>query len=122
MGSQVPPVSLGTQGTPGEGRPYTHPTARGGGLLAGTRIGPPPEHIIETEVQGDISLYDAKREQVVVLNATASDLWRLCDGEQTLEEIVDLLASAYQTEPTVIRPDVEKTVADLVEAGFLPDA
>jgi hypothetical protein len=59
---------------------------------------------------------------VVVLNATASDVWRLCDGEQTLDEIVDLLASAYQAEASVIRPDVEKTIADLVDAGFLPDA
>ncbi|MEX2422683.1 MAG: PqqD family protein [Acidimicrobiia bacterium] len=90
------------------------------GFLAGKRIGPPPEHIIETEVQGDVSLYDAKREQVVVLNATASDVWRLCDGEQTLDEIVSLLASAYQADASTIRPDVEKTVAELVEAGFLP--
>jgi hypothetical protein len=59
---------------------------------------------------------------VVVLNATASDVWRLCDGEQTLDEIVDLLASAYQGDAAVIRPDVEKTIAELVEAGFLPSA
>lgn len=58
----------------------------------------------------------------MVLNATASDVWRLCDGEQTLEEIVALLASAYQADAAVIRPDVEKTVAELVDAGFLPDA
>lgn len=57
-----------------------------------------------------------------MLNATASDVWRLCDGEQTLDEIVDLLASAYQAEVSVIRPDVEKTIAELVEAGFLPGA
>lgn len=56
----------------------------------------------------------------MVLNATASDVWRLCDGEQTLDQIVELLASAYRTEPATIRPDVEKTITELVDAGFLP--
>lgn len=83
-------------------------------------IGPPPEHVLETEVRGDISLYDARREQVMVLNATASDVWRLCDGEQTLDQIVDLLVSAYGADPNVIRTDVERTIEQLVEEGFLP--
>lgn len=83
------------------------------------RIGPPPEHIIETEVQGDISLYDARHEQVLILNSTASDVWRLCDGEQTLDEIVDLLVGAYGGDREVIRIDVERTVSQLLEEGFL---
>ena len=84
------------------------------------RIGPPPSHIIETEVKGDISLFDAQRNQVVVLNATASDVWRLCDGDQTLDEIVDLIASAYTVEPEVVRDDVTDTVNRLIDEGFLP--
>ncbi len=82
-------------------------------------IGPPSDHIIETEVHGDISLYDAHREQVLVLNATASDVWRLCDGEQTLDEIVDLLVMAYGADVAVIRRDVEQTIDHLIEEGFL---
>lgn len=82
-------------------------------------IGPPPAHILETEVHGDISLYDAKREQVLVLNATASDVWRLCDGEQTLDEIVQLLVSAYDADATVVRNDVQNTIDQLLEEGFL---
>ena len=73
-------------------------------ILAGVdiptaRIGPPPAHILETEVNGEISLYDPRSESVLVLNQTASDVWRLSDGEQTLEEIVQLLAVAYQVRP-----------------------
>ncbi len=84
------------------------------------KVGPPPAHIIETEIKGDISLFDAEHNQVVVLNATASDVWRLCDGEQTLDEIVALLASAYQQPPEDLRPDVVATVTQFVDAGFLP--
>lgn len=83
------------------------------------RVGPPPAHIIETEVKGDISLFDAKTNQVVVLNSTASDVWRLSDGEHTLEEIVTLLASAYKTDPERIRNDVKTTIGQLVDEGFL---
>lgn len=84
------------------------------------RVGPPPAHIIETEIKGDISLFDAENNQVVVLNATASDVWRLCDGEHSLDEIVDLLAAAYRTSPDVLRDDVRATVDQLQSEGFLP--
>lgn len=85
------------------------------------RIGPPPAHILETEVDGEISLYDPHSESVLVLNETASDVWRLSDGEQTLDEIVSLLAAAYQMPTERIRADVEQTVRNMIEEGFLPD-
>lgn len=83
-------------------------------------VGPPPPEVIETEVRGDISLYDAKREKVLVLNETASDVWRLCDGEQTFDQIVHLLARAYSVPAETIRPEIEQTIRRLVEEGFLP--
>ena len=83
-------------------------------------IGPPPPHIIETEVKGDLSLYDPKQERVLVLNGTASDVWLLCDGEQHLGQITDLIASAYGVSADDIRADVETTVTQFVEEGFLP--
>lgn len=85
------------------------------------RIGPPPDQILETEVEGEISLYDPHSESVLVLNQTASDVWRLSDGEHTLEEIVRLLAVAYQARPEDIRNDVEQAVRNIIEEGFLPD-
>lgn len=84
-------------------------------------VGPPPPHIIETEVHGDVSLYDPTREQVLVLNSTASDVWRLCDGDHDSDEIVSLLASAYQVEPDDLRGDVEQTIEQFVSEGFLSD-
>ena len=74
------------------------------------RIGPPSSHILETEVGDEISLYDPRTEQVVVLNQTASDVWRLCDGESGVDEIVRLLASAYGVDGDQIRREVEETV------------
>jgi hypothetical protein len=89
-------------------------------LIVNDRVGPPPTNIIETEIKGEISLFDSVNNQVIVLNSTASDVWRLCDGEHTLDEIVRLLASAYQTDPDTIRADVSSTVQQFVDEGFLP--
>lgn len=82
-------------------------------------IGPPQPHVIETEVRGDISLYNPRDESVLVLNPTASDVWRLCDGEQTFEEIVSMLAAAYGTEAAAIRADVQRTIEQFASEGFL---
>lgn len=84
-----------------------------------TKVGPPASHLIETEVGGDISLYDPTSERVVVLNATASDIWRLCDGEQTLDEIIGLIATAYEQDPVEIRTHIETTVGQFASEGFL---
>ena len=93
----------------------------GGAMDFGDRaIGPPPTHVIETEVKGDLSLYDPKQERVLVLNGTATDVWLLCDGEQNLDQIVDLIAAAYGVSADGIREDVKTTVTQFVEEGFLP--
>ena len=95
--------------------------ARNSGIpLGDDPIGPPPQHIIETEVKGNVSLYDPKQERVLVLNGTASDVWLLCDGEQTVTRIVELLVAAYGGNPATVRGDVETTIRQFIEEGFVP--
>ena len=88
--------------------------------LGNRLIGPPPPHILETEVKGDLSLYDPGQEKVLVLNSTATDVWLLCDGEQTAERIVDLIAAAHGQDAATIRTEVKSTIRQFVEEGFLP--
>ena len=88
--------------------------------MSGTAIGPPPRSVRALEVDGDIGLYDRATRQALVLSGTASDIWRLADGDHTLEELTGLLAATYGVPAERIRPSVERTVRDLVEAGFLP--
>lgn len=88
--------------------------------LAGSRrIGPPVAGVVEREVAGCFALLCPDEELVLLLNETASDVWRLLDGELTLETIVDLLARAYQAEPSDIYEDVELTVAYLLTHGLV---
>ena len=83
------------------------------------KIGPPRPHILETEIEEEISLYDPKTEQVVVLNATASDIWRLSDGESEAGEIVRLLAAAYGVDVGQIEGEVMETIRSLQDQGLL---
>ena len=83
------------------------------------RVGPPASHILETEIGDEISLYDPHTEQVMVLNQTASDVWRLSDGECDLEDIVRLLAAAYRVESDQIRNEIEHTIRSFQEQGLL---
>ena len=82
-------------------------------------IGPPKTNVLETEVDGDISLYDPESERVTVLNSSASDVWRLADGEHTFDEIVALLATAYGIDEDMIRQDVRQTVDEFVDARLI---
>lgn len=92
----------------------------GGGIISDEkRVGPPVAQVLETDIDGEISLYNPKNEQVTVLNGTASDVWLLCDGEHTAGEITTLLASSYALEPEEIADDVDRTIAMLEESGLL---
>lgn len=83
------------------------------------RVGPPLSQILETDVDGEISLYNPANESVTILNGTASDVWVLCDGEHTLEEIKRLLAASYGTTPEAVSDDVDRTIEDFRTAGLL---
>lgn len=87
--------------------------------MGDNRVGPPVPQILETEIDGDISLYNPSTEQVTVLNGTASDVWLLCDGEHTCEEIKGLLASSYQVDTAEISDDVERAIDLFRESGLL---
>lgn len=85
------------------------------------RVRRPAPKLVETEIDGDISLYHPPTEQVTVLNGTASDVWRLCDGELTIEEITELLALAYSADPAAIAPQVEDAIRMFEKANLLEE-
>lgn len=75
--------------------------------------------VLETEMGTEISLYDPEEERVTVLNTTASDIWRLLDGNTRMGELIDLLARAYGTEPSSIEGDVTAAVEKLAEEDLI---
>jgi NRPS condensation-like uncharacterized protein len=48
-------------------------------------------------------------------------VWRLCDGSETLDQIVKLLARAYGVEPSEIHGEVVETVKGFRERKLLDE-
>ena len=59
-------------------------------------------------------------EGVVRLNPTAAEVLDLCDGERSLEEIVDALSARY--EGADIRDDIVELVDAMAQKGLVVDA
>jgi pyrroloquinoline quinone biosynthesis protein D len=59
-------------------------------------------------------------EGAVRLNATAAEVLELCDGERSLDEIVDTLSARYQGSD--LRDDVQGLVDGMTQRGLVVDA
>ena len=84
------------------------------------KVGPPIGDVVETEIDDCVALFHPTTGEAFVLNATASDVWRLSDGELDLDGLTATLAGAYGVDPGTIRSDVEEAVAELRRRGLLP--
>ena len=82
----------------------------------------PNTQFLEADIGNELSLYDPSTERVVILNQTASDVWRLLDGHTSIERVVDLLAKVYGTDAKSIRGDVESVLAKFEEEGLVEQA
>lgn len=80
------------------------------------------ESVVAEEIDDDVSLYLSTTNDVLVLNRTAGDVWSLADGDLSGDEIVQLLAKAYETAPESISQDVSRVLDDLTGRGFLVPA
>jgi hypothetical protein len=69
---------------------------------------------------GDESLlYNHEKMTMTYLNGAAAAIWRLCDGERTLGEIIDFLASAYPGMSTRLENDVHATIQEFIDGDML---
>jgi pyrroloquinoline quinone biosynthesis protein D len=65
-------------------------------------------------------LLDAKTEKVVSLNSTAAAIWYLCDGQRSLDDIVEEVASVWcEMDRAVLTQDVSRAVSFLQQHHLL---
>ena len=82
--------------------------------------GPAPDaDVLETELGTELCLLNRRTDEVLVLNTTAADLWRLLDGATPVEAAVDVLAATYRVPPDEVGSQVAPLVEDLRAKGFL---
>ena len=66
---------------------------------------------ITVQVIGEeVMLYDSVGEKIHVLNHSAYAIWKLCNGENTLEDMRKTLSAQY--------PDASSEVADDIQASI----
>ncbi len=75
------------------------------------------EELLIEEVAGELVVYDCQSQQAHRLNATAAFVWRHCDGQHSIAELVELVA----TEFTAAASDaaVRLAIELLQQAGLL---
>ena len=84
-------------------------------------VGPHHPEVLAEEIGAEVILLDPRNGKYYSLNQTASDVWRLADGQSSVEDVVGLLAKAYEVSTADIRPEVEKAIGDFREAGLLAE-
>jgi hypothetical protein len=63
----------------------------------------------------EILIHQSGRSDVYYLNGTAALVWRLCDGQRTLPEIIELLTDAYPEDADNVRSQVPELLDELLE-------
>ena len=71
------------------------------------------------EFDSELVLYDPEQKKVIYLSESAALIWRLCDGQRTIEEIVQLLQDAYPDKTSEILNDVERAMACFMENNVI---
>jgi len=53
------------------------------------------------------------KEEISVLNPTATRIWELCNGKHAIGRIINLLAEEYAKEASQLQPEVIKSISQM---------
>lgn len=76
-------------------------------------------NVLVTRTGGEALLVDEAGGNVHVVNHTAARLWELCDGNPTVAQLVESMASAYGVTVDSVREDVQAIVRTFSDLGLL---
>ncbi len=79
----------------------------------------PTGSLSHRDLGDEFLFYDRDGDQVHVLNGVARDVFLLCDGRRTNDEIVSEIVERYEVEAERARDDVLRTVSELVDLHIL---
>jgi hypothetical protein len=64
-------------------------------------------------------LHDRRNGRAHVINESAAQIWELCDGQSTLDQIVNAFAAAYALPAADVQADVQYILAKFHELRVL---
>lgn len=77
--------------------------------------------VASVELDGQVTVFDGTAD-ALVLNETASAVWRTLTEARTLDEVVAVVAERYGQPEDVVRQPVVDLVRDLVDRSLVVDA
>ena len=69
------------------------------------------------QLDDELLLYHLNATKIMYCNQTASLVWHLCDGQRTVEEIINLLRDAYPESAETIADDVDAVLQQFIAFG-----
>ena len=77
------------------------------------------ENCLLEDMDGEMLLYHPANATTLHLNAPSVIVWDLCDGERSVQTIIDTIKKAYPDQADQIATDVESVVSDLATREVL---
>jgi Coenzyme PQQ synthesis protein D (PqqD) len=76
--------------------------------------------IEEAPLGGDLMLFDPVKSQFYVLNPTMAYLWRNCDGEKSLDRIVESVPRDFDgTDSRPVAAEMKTALDELLSLGMI---
>ena len=57
--------------------------------------------------------------EAIALNMEASDVWKLCDGTTTIDDIVEILFNEYDVDMETLKNEVSNEIENMTKNGFI---
>lgn len=79
----------------------------------------PSEDVVWKKNKEKTILFDARSGRLFELSETAACIWELCDGKNTEDDIVSILAKEFNKDEEDIRGDITEFMEEMYKRGFL---
>jgi hypothetical protein len=102
-------------------REQEQPSVTAGEDAAGSAVGPPRQGLSVVELDDCVSIFNPVTQRAVILNATATMVWRLSDGTRDAGVIVVELASRFGLDNAAIEAEVVAAIDQLRGEGLFDE-
>lgn len=75
--------------------------------------------LVSLELDGEVLLLDPRTDGLHHLDRLGTIIWKVLDGEATVDELVDDLADAFATPVDTVRTDLSSLLTTLAAVGLL---
>lgn len=77
------------------------------------------EDCLLEDMDGEMLLYNPENATTLHLNGPSIIVWELCDGKNSVQEIIDLVKTAFPDQADQVEEDVISVVEDLSDRDVL---